>query len=611
MNSTHINQLQSLLEESSDLYYNTGKTILKDEEFDELKELYESNTGKQWKVGATPTRNKIALPYWMGSMNKIKDDIKLTRWTNKYPGPYIITEKIDGVSCLFVCEKNKVNLYTRGNGIDGTQINWLIPCLGLDKINRNKVQDISIRGEIVMPIDIFQKKYKDKFANPRNMVSGIVNSKEYVKSSEDLIFIAYEIIDSSLTAYKQLSILGTLGIKTVMWVTIENKNSLTKDNLGEILSNFKNETIFEIDGLVVYDSSKPHPRNTSGNPDYAFAFKIESQTAVTEVKEVLWKVSKHGIFKPRLRVDPVLLSGVTITFVTGFNAKYIVDNDIGPGAMILVTRSGDVIPHIIKVIKKTQASLPVQPYSWNESGVDIHIQEYSGNNEQVIKQLTNFMVTMQIKQVSDKTVEKLIKAGFDTIPKLIKIKETDLIGKVPGIAQKSASTIVSNITTAISTAPLYRFMAASNYFGFGFGERRLKLICDTYPNILTLDNVYDKVLNIKGFSKITASQFTDKLHQFITFMEEIKHLIQPVKKEENKKGEDFLNQVIVFTGFRDIHLENYIQEQGGKVTTTVSKKTTLVVSDSITKTEKIIKAEQLNIQVISKRQFMEKLKINS
>lgn len=164
-----------------------------DNQYDIIKEFTENkfpNHPVFTEIGAEVERNKAKLPYEMGSMDKIKPDTNaLINWSNRFKGPYVLSCKLDGVSGLYTTEGSKPKLYTRGNGKIGQDVSHLIPFLRLPK---NK--DIVIRGEFIIPKTVFIDKYKTKFANPRNMVAGIVNHKTISDAVVDLHFVAYEVI---------------------------------------------------------------------------------------------------------------------------------------------------------------------------------------------------------------------------------------------------------------------------------------------------------------------------------------------------------------------------------------------------------------------------------
>ena len=171
--------------------------------------------------------------------------------------------------------------------------------------------------------------------------------------------------------------------------------------LGNLLVKRRKESNFEIDGIVVIDSSKPY-KNSKKNPKYGFAYKtvLTDQIAEVKVLDVLWDISMDGYLKPRLLVETVRLVGVDINYVTAFNAKFVEDNKLAPGSIIKLVRSGDVIPHILEVIKESptgKAKMPDIPYKWNKSKVDIIIKNKKGKygNDIKIKLFNHFFKTLK------------------------------------------------------------------------------------------------------------------------------------------------------------------------------------------------------------------------
>ena len=139
-------------------------------------------------------KDKVKLPYEMWSMNKIKPDInEINKFKKKYKGPYIISAKIDGVSALYSTENGKNKLYTRGNGTHGQNIDHLIEYLNLPKI-----ENITVRGELIIKEKVFIEKYGDNYSNSRNFIAGLVNRKkisnEDKKMFKTIDFVAYELI---------------------------------------------------------------------------------------------------------------------------------------------------------------------------------------------------------------------------------------------------------------------------------------------------------------------------------------------------------------------------------------------------------------------------------
>ena len=181
-------QLGDIIRIANSKYYNQTP-IMTDNQYDIIKEFIEHkfpDNAIVTEIGAEVERNKVKLPYEMGSMDKIKPDTgALSLWMSKYKGPYVLSCKLDGVSGLYTTEGTKPKLYTRGNGKVGQDISHLIPFLRLPK-----TKGVVIRGEFIIPKKVFDEKYGTIFANPRNMVAGIINHKHISDAINDLHFVA-------------------------------------------------------------------------------------------------------------------------------------------------------------------------------------------------------------------------------------------------------------------------------------------------------------------------------------------------------------------------------------------------------------------------------------
>ena len=275
-NKEKLNILHKLKLYVDDIYYNTGKDSgLKDSQYDMLKETLEIREpdyivpiGARIREG----ENRVKLPEWLGSMDKFKPEsgTEISKWiNNNKASQYNIEDKLDGVSCLAIFTDGKVKLYTRGDGIVGADISYLAQYF--KTIPKQLTRDISVRGELIMPIKTFQKKYSVEYANPRNMVAGRIGAKEIRPGLSDIQFIAYEIIGDGImpSPSKQLSTLTNLGFTVVHSKLVEQINI---ENLLQTLIEFKKTSLFEIDGIIVQGDTQ-YERNTSGNPDYAFALR--------------------------------------------------------------------------------------------------------------------------------------------------------------------------------------------------------------------------------------------------------------------------------------------------------------------------------------------------
>ena len=513
-------ELANILTYSSEKYYNTKTPILSDNEYDIIKEYMENKYPKNAvlkQIGAPITKNKVTLPYNMPSMDKIKPDTNaLTKYKAKYMGPYVLSCKLDGVSGMYYTEASSAKLYTRGDGTVGQDITHLLSTLHLPSQS-----GIVVRGEFIMPRRIFDEKYKGRFANPRNLVSGIINSKTIDDKTADLHFVAYEVIKPVIKPSEQMARLAEWGFEVVRNETMAD---LTNELLSDKLINLRTEYEYEIDGIIV-TNDKIYER-IDGNPEHAFAFKmvISDQMAEAKVVDVIWTASKSGYLKPRVRIEPIRLGGVTIEYATGFNGAFIETNKIGIGAVIQIIRSGDVIPHIKSVTMQAERTkMPLVPYHWTETHVDVVLDNIGEDADVREKNITAFFTSLSVDGLSSGNVKRIIKAGFNTIPAILKMTREDF-EKVEGFGEKMIDKVHTGIRDKVKSASLISIMAASNMFGRGIGERKIKPIMETFPDILTrTETVEQKIVmlrTIPGIGPENAKSFAEHILVFMDFIKE-------------------------------------------------------------------------------------------
>jgi NAD-dependent DNA ligase len=479
-------QLTDILRYASKKYYN-DEPVLTDNQFDIVKDYIEKKypaNAAIGEIGAEVERNKVKLPYLMASMDKIKPDTgALNAWKQRFKGPYILSCKLDGVSGLYTTEGTVPKLYTRGNGLVGQDISHLIPHLNLPKS-----KGVVMRGEFIISKETFNSKYRDKFANPRNMVAGIINHKTITSAVSDMHFVAYEVIKPELKPSEQMAMLKTLQVETVLHSQML-PTELTNEELSSILINWRTNYKYEIDGVIVADN-RIYLRQTAGNPEHAFAFKmvLSDQIAEAIVTDVIWTPSKDGYLKPRVQIEPINLGGVKIEYATGFNGAFIRDNKVGIGATIQLIRSGDVIPHIKSVtVKAPEAKMPDVPFIWNDTQVDIMLEDAKADPTVREKNITGFFKGIEVEGLGEGNVSRIVEAGFDTVAKIIKMSEADFL-KVEGFKKTMASKIYTGIREKLQQVSLVSLMAASNIFGRGFNNKKIELILNDLPNILTSSN---------------------------------------------------------------------------------------------------------------------------
>ena len=605
----------TIIQKANDEYYN-NKPLMTDNEFDIVKEYFEKkfpNNPVLQTIGAPITKNKVSLPYNMPSMDKIKPDTDaLVKWMKKYTGNYVLSCKLDGVSGMYTTENNTQKLYTRGDGTIGQDITHLLPMLNLPKH-----ENIVIRGEFIISKTKFEEKYKSRFANPRNLVAGIINSKTIDNKINDMDFVAYEVIKPVLCPSDQMKLLEKYGFNTVRNLQMA---TLTNELLSQLLIDWRSNYEYEIDGIIV-SNNKKYAR-TEKNPEHSFAFKmvISDQVAEAKVVDVIWNASKSGYLKPRVRIEPIHIGGVKIEYATGFNGKFIESNKIGIGAVIQLIRSGDVIPYIKSVTTEAEmAKMPDVPYHWNETNVDIILDNIDDDTTVKEKNITSFFVGIQVEGLSTGNVKRLMNAGYDSTLKIIHMKKEEYEG-IEGFQTKMINKIYNGIQERLKESTLVEIIAASNLLGRGIGKRKLEPIFEKYPNLFTLlisnEELKVMLLSVNGIGEENARSIVENMKKMKTFLAEANLLYklcneqskQTIKTKKSQVEDHILNgKNIVMTKVRDANIISELSKYGGKLENTITKNTFVLITKSHDDvSSKTKKANELGIPIMTPLEFTKK-----
>jgi NAD-dependent DNA ligase len=587
--------------------YRQGNPIMSDYDYDQLLEtLLEYDPDNEYfnKVGieVLDDSRKVKLPIPMFSMNKIKTMEEISDWcrlkgisTNE---EVIITPKFDGLSLCV--DEVKDTATTRGDGFIGQNSNEHYKLIN-NKLNKGTNFKITY-GEAIIPKKVFLDKYSNEFANPRNLVAGLINSKEVTEPLKDCKYIKYGGVIDSLSTKKEL--LDELNNNQEVKVSynIYKINELSEDLL---ISLFKEWSIdYEIDGLIIEINNlqlqEELGRETStNNPVYARAFKHESfvETKTTKVIGITWNISKQGFLKPVLQVNPISLDGVVVSNVTGNNAKFVKDNGLGIGSEIRVIRSGMVIPKIIEVITPVEFIQPTiegVEVDWNENGIELIT--LTETDDQKLKKIVAFFEILEADNVSEGVITQLWDAGYKTISDILNLATSDL-EKIDRFGKRKAKIVYDSIQKSITNVQLSKLQHATGIFK-GLGSKKLVLLEDfvTKPTI-------DQVMAIEGFAEISAKTYIDSYDEFFHFIKDLPVTIAE-KVEVVKIGTDLEGKQFVFTGVRRKDLEEAIESRGGKIAGSVSKNTTHLVMKIVgSGSSKEKKAIDLGVEVITVEQL--------
>lgn len=613
-----LGDLIKLIRKASDAYYNSIP-IMKDEEFDILRDHLENVAPAHpilKEIGAPiQGSKKINLPFYMPSMNKVKPD-SLSKWLLKFKGPFVVSQKLDGVSAMLIASSEKKTLYSRGNGEIGQDISKLIPHVKcISEFDNTQIKDeIVLRGELIINKKDFEEHCSSQHSNARNLMSGLMNSKTIKKKYMKYVnFVVYEIIKPNLIPSEQFNLSVDLGFPTVKY---EKKNNIDLDYSSLTLKTWRKSSEFMIDGIIITED-KNYPRKNE-NPKHSIAFKmvLEDQSSISEVINVVWNPSKHGLLKPIVQIKPINIGGVTVKNISGQNAKYIQSNKIGKGCIVEIVRRGDVIPYIEKIIEPAnEADMPSIAYDWTSTNVDIYIGE---NDATRAKLALSFFSGLNIEGLKTGNLTKFGNAGFKTIPQIVKMTYDDILN-IDGFKDKTANKIFNSLKDVtkdgFKSTSLAKLMGLSGIFGRGFGERKVNEVLKKHPDILLQNITEDEYVNlikqVPGFSNKTATQFSEGIDKFKLFAEELGINIirnNSVSADVNTVANGILSgKSIVFTGGKDSNIQNLIESHGGIIGSNVSSKVFAVVTKDKSKVStKIVKAKSLNIPVYSFEEFTTK-----
>ena len=590
-------QLIIIKDNLNNRYYNTGEDVIDDTKYDLIADEL-TRRGEKLATGCKlrDGDNAVLLPYYIGGMDKVKcgEDKRIAEWAIKNKSPsYIVSNKLNGVSCLAVFGDKGVKLYTRGDCTVGADISYLAKNIhGLPTIKSGIV-----RGELI----IRDKDYladPDKKKNCLSTIIGAVNSKTLQESVNKIRFVAFDLVDETVSHLRNLKKLKSLGFEVVYHeiVTPDFINSTTLTNL---LIKRKDTSIYDLDGLVI-QGDVPYVRTVEGNPSYAVAFKANFETADAEVVDVVWEISRYGIIKPQVKIVPTKICNITNVSLSGFNAKFIKDNVIGKGSIIKITRSGDVIPYILGVVKPSGSNEPLFPdydFLWTKTGVDIFIADKVENAERSIAQISHFFKTLNVKHISDGVITKLYNGGYKTIKSILELdpsKMTSITGIGDGIASR-----ILEVHASLKNININYLILASGIFE-GFGEKKIRIIMSktSYTNGVLSANK-EELIKLEGISDITAARFINKMPLFKKFYDEISLFVTTDVMPVVTQG-IYSKSIFVFSGFRDKSLEEIIKHRGGDVGATITKTTThLVVKDTCGASSKITAAKKMGIEIVT------------
>jgi DNA ligase (NAD+) len=659
-----VEELRRQIREHDYRYYVLAEPIISDFEYDMLmRELIElerqypelvTPDSPTQRVGGAPTKEfpTVTHPVPMLSLNnaftieEIRDfDRRVAELLEGEKYRYVAELKFDGVAVRLKYENGILVLgATRGDGVQGDDITnniKTIRSIPLRLINPDeKFLNIEVRGEVYMNKVDFEKLNEERerlgekiFANPRNATAGTLKLQDpKLVAQRPLRFFAYYLMAEGVeleSHYENLQILKRLGFPVCEHVKL-------CESIDEVIEFWRyweerrDELPYEIDGIVVkVDSIRQQEilGAIAKSPRWAIAFKFTPRQAQTKLIGITLQVGRVGTITPVAELQPVPLGGVIITRATLHNEDYIKEKDIRVGDTVVVERSGEVIPKIVGVVleKRPPDAVPfVFPKNCPVCGGSIErpageANYYCENPEcpaQVRARIEHFASrgAMDIEGLGEAIVDKLVTLGFlknyADIYDLHKHKAK--LVRIEGFGEKSVQNLLNSIENS-KKQPFHRVLYA---LGIRYvGSETAKLLADAFGSIDKLMNAsVEQISSVYGIGPRIAESVYKFFHDERN-LELIKRLKEAglnfeVKPEEKAKKK-LAGKTFVFTGtlknFTREEAKEKVEELGGKVSNSVSRKTDYVVVGE-NPGSKYDKARQLGVKIITEEEFLELIK---
>ncbi|MFY0655364.1 MAG: hypothetical protein JXR12_01170 [Neptunomonas phycophila] len=627
-------ELITWLQRQDDLYDNEGESEVDDATYDRVRKMTELMFGANkyfTGVGSDVRGGKVKLPFAMNGLPQCYEG-EIEGWlkpTYLQAAQYCVSDKLDGTSALVIYDPNGdlQIAYSRGNGVEAADITRHIKRIhNIPKKIKATGSTFPVRMEIIISLDDwptvkenFRRSNGEEYKNPRNATAGFMNSSE----NDDGIYqylrgVAYTKVDASGTKSEHIDELAELGFETARY-EIFNHDEMTDAVLSAYLKQQRASSQYEIDGVVIDVDQGDKRKECVTNGDFiSQKYKVadDSNYAIATVKDVPYRASKDGYLKPRINIQPVQLMGVTVSFATGFNAKFIEENGIGPGAKIRITRSGDVIPYVLGTVEKaTVSGLPDEDehgeWEWSENKVDAILKDITNRKDVQVKRLVDIFTKLKIDHLKEGNIEKLFDAGYKSEADIINAEYTDLYMTLGEIGTKIFDSIEERLR---SSEGVYwpSLVGSLNLLGRGIGSRKLAELYEAFEGNVDLMLDVGEVVQVPGFDKKTAQKIADNMSKVEDFLKLVDGnlIVREYTEPTAPSGSRMTGKNIVVTGFRDPVFEDKIRDEGGEIKSGVSAKVHYVVAkDPNSASGKVKKARDINakkpgtIQIMGLKDF--------
>ena len=658
-----IQALRNELNQHNYNYYVLDNATISDYDFDiKLKELqdledkhpefFDENSPTQ-RVGGAVTKNfkTVVHQYRMYSLDNSYSKEDLLDWENRIQRvlgnvdlQYTCELKYDGASISITYENGKlVQALTRGDGFQGDEVTTNIKTIKSVPLHLkgNYPDKFDIRGEIILPFAGFEKMNQElieigetPYSNPRNTASGSLKLQDSAEvAKRPLECLLYFVTGNNLpfkTQYEGLELARSWGFKVPMEAKLVNSMDEVFDFI-DYWDTHRHNLPYETDGVVIKVNSIQHQEElgyTAKSPRWAIAYKFKSEQVSTVLKSISYQVGRTGAITPVANLEPVQLAGTIVKRASLHNADQIEKLDIRINDTVFVEKGGEIIPKIIAVDleKRPENSEPTHYIAYcpechtelvrNVGEANHYCPNFYGCPPQIIGRIQHYISrkAMDIEGLGGETVALLFKNGLvHNYADLYELKVEDIL-HLERMAQKSAENLVNGVQKS-KEIPFESVLFA---LGIRFvGETVAKKLAKHYKNIdalaqaslmdlVLVDEIGERIAKsvVEFFENEENRKIIERLKSYgIQF--EIEEKINP-NATDKFVGKTFVVSG-VFSQFSRDELKKTIEDNGGKVGSSISAKTDFVVAGDNMGPAKLEKATKLNIPILSEEDFINKL----
>ena len=647
-----ISKLVSLLNKYSYDYYVEDNPQISDTEYDTLYKQLEKLEKKYPELILENSPTQRVGDRVLDEFEKIRHKVPMLSLSNTFSTDlkdfdsrikklipdnkveYICELKIDGLAISINYENGKlVSAATRGDGTIGEDVTENIKTIfSIPKVLKNS-RSFEVRGEVYLPRKSFdllnaerEKNNEVLFANPRNAAAGSLRQLDSkITAKRRLSAFIYSIVGDN-TIDSQENALNT----AITYNLPVNPNFKLCQNIYEVIdyinywSEHKNDLPYDIDGIVIKVNSYATQEEigyTQKSPRWATAYKFPEEELATKLLDVELSVGRTGIITPVAILDPIVISGSTVSKASLHNKDIIDELDIHIGDMVVVKKAGEIIPKVVRVVKELRTEGTIK-YTMPTTCPSCKEQTYVRENDpftrcknpdcpdQNIRKIIHFASreALNIEGLGDKVVATLYEQGLisHTID-LFSLDREKLIS-LERMGEKSVDNLL-NAIEASKESSLDKVIFALGILNVG--KKAGKILAEKYLNLSNFMNAtLDELINLDDVGQITADSILDYLSEDnnIRFINDLIQIGMNPQYEvaEVNTNNIFAGKTVVLTGklveLTRNEAKDYLEKNGAKVTGSVTSKTDLVIAGDKAGS-KLVKAEQLGIQVINEEQF--------